>query len=234
MSDAACVVVARLRRADDPGTLAAAAALVDDGERRRAARFVHIEDHARHLLGRALARTLLSARTGTLPAALVIRVDTTGKPVLDGPAGVPFNLAHSGDWILCALGVGNVPVGVDVQRHEPKMAEPDAFGAVFGARERAAITAAPDPDGRIAAFARAWARKEALLKAEGAGLSKDGLDAIEVLADPGGTLVVHGLAGRWTVRDLAIDAHHAGAVAWLGADGPVRSFEFDLAALGAS
>ncbi len=234
MSDPARVVVARLRHTDDPGTLAAAAALVDDGERRRAARFVRIEDRARHLLGRALARTLLSARTGTTPAELAIRTDATGKPMLEGPAPVPFNLAHSGDWILCALGAGVTPVGVDVQRHEPKMAEPDAFGAVFGAREVAAIAAAPDPDGRIAAFARAWARKEALLKAEGAGLSKDGLDTIEVLGDSGGTLIVHGLAGQWTVCDLEVDARHAGAVAWRGAEGLVRSFEFDLAALGAA
>jgi 4'-phosphopantetheinyl transferase len=231
------VLVARLRLATDPSALAAAARLVDDAERTRAARFVREADRARHLLGRALARTLLARRLGAAPASLRLVADADGKPALDG-AGPAFNLSHSGDWIACAL-ADDAAVGVDVQETTPSMARPDDFGRVFGPRERARIDDAPDEAARIAAFARAWARKEALLKAVGVGLQLK-LDDVDIVDGDGGPRwdapaeprSAAALAGAWTLRDVALDARHACAVAWRGGPRPLEVVELDAASLG--
>lgn len=230
------VLVARLRLDTDPSALAVAAALVDDAERARAARFVREADHARHLLGRALARVLLARRTGVAPASLRLVADADGKPALDGP-GPAFNLSHSGDWIACVL-ADDAPVGVDVQETTPSMARPDDFGPVFGPRERARIDGMPDEAARIAAFARAWTRKEALLKAVGVGLQLK-LDAIDIVDGdagprwdvPADARSAAALAGAWTLRDVAVDTRHACAVAWRGGPRNVEAIELDAASL---
>jgi 4'-phosphopantetheinyl transferase len=230
------VLVARLRLDTDPSALAVAAALVDDAERARAARFVRDADRARHLLGRALARVLLARRTGVEPASLRLVADADGKPALAGP-GPAFNLSHSGDWIACAL-ADDAPVGVDVQETTPSMARPDDFGRVFGPRERARIDGMPDEAARIAAFARAWARKEALLKAVGVGLQLK-LDDVDIVdgADgprwdaPADARSAAALAGAWTLRDVSADARHACAVAWRGGPRSVEVIELDAASL---
>jgi 4'-phosphopantetheinyl transferase len=232
------VLVARLRLDTDPSALAVATALVDAAERARAARFVRDADRARHLLGRALARTLLAQRTGVAPASLRWVADADGKPALDGP-GPAFNLSHSGDWIACAL-AADVPVGVDVQETTPAMARPDDFGRVLGPRERARIDGMPDEAARIAAFARAWARKEALLKAVGVGLQLE-LDDIDIVDGvdgprwdaPADARSALALAGAWTLRDVAVDGRHACAVAWRGGPRSIETIELDAAALGA-
>jgi len=81
--------------------------------------------------------------------------------------------------MACAL-ADDAPVGVDVQETTPSMARPDDFGRVFGPRERGRIDGMPDEAARIAAFARAWARKEALLKAVGVGLQPK-LDDVDIV-----------------------------------------------------
>ncbi|MFZ4758300.1 MAG: 4'-phosphopantetheinyl transferase family protein [Burkholderiaceae bacterium] len=246
--DPAPLRVALLRLTIDPVRLATAAAALAEAERARAERFVQAADRARHLLGRALARHELARRLGVPGRTLRFVDDAQGKPGL-GDASLPasFNLAHSGDWIVCVTGDGT-PVGVDVQEHVPGMARPDDYGPVFGPRERATIDAAHDAPTRIAAFARAWARKEALLKAVGTGLLTR-LVAVDIVDGPQGPCwpvpddaeTASTLAGAWTLRDLVVDNAHAGAVAWkatpgtTGAVGPadaIEIVEIDAAALG--
>lgn len=226
------ILVVRLRLDTTAAALDAAAAVVSDAERARAARFVRIDDRARHLLGRALARHLLAERTGVEPASLRLVDDAHGKPALDGPGTRPtFNLSHSGDWIVCALATGG-PVGVDVQEAVHSMATPDAFGRVFGPRERARIDAQPDVRMRIAAFARAWARKEALLKAVGLGLQLE-LESIDIVdgpegpawATPADVRSAAALAGAWSLRDLRLDDRHACALAWHGPAARIETLE---------
>jgi len=231
------VLVALLPLTTDPSALALATARVGDAERARATRFIRDADRARHLLGRALARVLVARRLAVPPSSLRLVEDADGKPALDGP-GPAFNLSHSGGWIACAL-AEDVAVGVDVQEHTPSMARPDDFGDVFGPRERARIDGAGDEAARIGAFARAWARKEALLKAVGVGLQLK-LDAIDIVDGdphprwdpPGDARSAAALAGGWTLRDVPVDARHAGAVAWRGAPRPVEVVALDAASLG--
>ena len=228
--------VALLRLDIDPVRLAAVAASLSEAERARAARFVQAADRARHLLGRALARHELARRLGVPARTLRFVDDAQGKPGLaDSSLPASFNLAHSGDWIACVSADGT-PVGIDVQEHVPGMARPDDYGPVFGPRERAAIDAARDTPERIAAFARTWARKEALLKAVGIGLLTR-LVAVDIVDGPRGPCwpvpddaeTASTLAGAWTLRDLVVDDVHAAAVAWKAPCGTTGSVGFTRA-----
>ncbi|WP_323018627.1 hypothetical protein [Castellaniella sp.] len=124
------------------------------------------QDRLRSLLGRALVRRLLAQRLGAPPAHIALNTGPHGKPQLSALAGAApvwhFNIAHSGDQVLAAI--GPQPLGVDVE------ACPDTIDAallqmVMGRR---AADRSPDLDPR--AFCTEWVQREAVLKACGLGL----------------------------------------------------------------
>ena len=91
-----------------------------------------------------------------------------GKPVLSG-AGLPsFNLSHSEDLAVLAVTDG-APVGIDLERIRPVV---DGFAKhAFAPEEQAALQALPSHSVEAAVFA-CWTRREAYVKATGAGLSQ--------------------------------------------------------------
>lgn len=156
--------------------------LLDDTERRTAARLARPADRARYITGHALVRLLLADRTGE--PATRLRFDRTcprcdsdhGKPRLTPArrgAGVAasFNLAHAGERIVVAVTDHDLDVGVDVE-HVPDSSDialGTASTEVLTARERSALELLP-AGRRGHALAVWWTRKEAVLKATGAGL----------------------------------------------------------------
>lgn len=165
--------------------------LLDGEERARNARFRHQADRDRHLLGRSMARLLLAERAGCPPEKVTFALrcpsceekertgasrgeDSAqgphGKPHPSGPAeGWEISVSHSGEWIVLALARG-VPVGVDVERVSESRDLEGLAGYTLSATERQAWERLSAAD-RVGAFFRYWARKEALLKATGLGLS---------------------------------------------------------------
>lgn len=124
-----------------------------------------------------------------------ITVDTNGKPYLAG-GGVRFNLSHSGE--LAAVAVADQEVGIDVQE----------VRTLHDADALARRILAPNEAG--ADVLRAWARKEAVVKATGEGLRRN-------LAD----VQVYPPAGPWWVDDLDVSDGYVGAVAGLGRRAPL-------------
>jgi 4'-phosphopantetheinyl transferase len=166
--------------------------LLDHAERDRWAAYRRDADRERFLVGCALAKTVIAARTGQRPAE--VSFDRTcrqcgqphGKPAVRG-GGPEFSVAHSGD--LVAVAVAAAPVGVDVEQlagrpRELGGGDPAALArVVLAAEERAALAAVPAP-GRARAFLVAWTRKEAVTKAKGDGL-RIPFSKVVVAADPG-------------------------------------------------
>ena len=184
-------------------------AWLDDVERGRAAAFAFPADRRRWVGARRALRALLAAYEEREPEALAFTIAPGGKPRLAG-GGLPFSLSHAGPWALVAVTAGP-PVGVDV---EPVRALPDLqamAGRTLGPGERAAWQAL-DPTDRLAAFYRAWTRKEALLKAHGGGLAIEP-DRAEVGVGPAGLRVVALDGRRWAIADLALGPDVASAVA---------------------
>jgi 4'-phosphopantetheinyl transferase len=142
----------------------AAAALLPQAARERAAPFRRTADRVRFLAGRLLAAYALFPEGGSTPAAFHerVRIAAHGRPFL--PDGPDFNLSHSGEVAICAVGEG-CTVGVDVERIRPVEIEP--FSGCFSADEWRLLASARDP---LEAFFRYWTIKESVLKADGRGL----------------------------------------------------------------
>jgi len=80
------------------------------------------------------------------------------------------------------LGDGTHSIGVDLERCRAGFPTADIACRYFAPAEVRRYLAIPDDHSRVTAFYRCWTRKEAVLKAMGAGLSVD-LVAFEVSFD---------------------------------------------------
>lgn len=124
----------------------------------------------------------LEAAPDLPPGALPIRRDARGRPHLGCP-GADVNWSHSGEALLAAWApVDRVGVDIELLRPRPKtLALATRF---FAPEETAALAAlAADPERLEHAFTRLWCAKEALLKADGRGLSF-GLEKLHFALDP--------------------------------------------------
>ena len=166
------------------------ASVLSIDERERAARMRRPEPW---IAARVALRTVLAERLGVAPAEVVFALGEHGKPELSG-SSLRFNLAHSGDRALIA--VGDVEVGIDLERTARSSR---AVERTLTEGERASL----GPD-RHVELLRVWCRKEALAKALGGGLGwapeefdtsrPDGFALIDLELDEGyvGALAVAG------------------------------------------
>src|SRR3954452_17172159 len=139
---------------------------------------------ARWANARAGLRKVLAGYLGEDPAALRIRDE--GKPRLEPPSPLRFNLSHSGDLAIVAVATER-EVGVDVERIEEDRDVQRLAKRMFLIAEQAAVREADD---RALAYHRYWVAKEAFAKATGKGLAS--MRSFEVSLDgPEGPRLVH-------------------------------------------
>lgn len=195
-----------------PAVLAACAELLDPAERERAARFRFERDRQPWIAARGALRRILGAYLGADPRLVRFALGPRGKPELDPPGPLHFNLSHS--HRLMALALAGRLVGVDVEYERFDLDHAELAASVFSAAERAALAAADDPP---QAFFRIWARKEAFIKALGAGLSHP-LDSFDVSSGDGSAALLAtrpdpAEAARWALAALRPGPGYAGALA---------------------
>ncbi len=188
-------------------------------ERERADRFRFEDDRRRYVIGRGVLRVLLGRCTGIEPHLLAFGYGQHGKPALaepDGPFPLEFNVSHSGRWVLIGITRGRV-LGVDLERIRP-VADLEAIAVRHFTTTEAARILSLDGERRTLAFFACWTRKEACVKADGAGLSKS-LDRFEVPVlpeDTVGRVRAGGAPGRapthWTLWSLLPEAGYLAAV----------------------
>lgn len=149
------------------------------------------------------------------PESLAFGLGPGGKPELAGPAGRDghFSLSHSGDRCVIAVSTEG-PVGVDVEEIREV---PELMGLVrsrFAPGEAAEILALSGEQ-RLRAFYRCWTRKEAYLKATGAGIGDDSLRRVEV--STGSVAALRAAPGaeaaEWSLLDLDLGDGFASALA---------------------
>lgn len=154
---------------------------LDADERARAARFVFERDRARFIAAHQALRHVLARRTGRPADALRFETGVFGKPrLLDAPS-CAFSLSHSAGSALIAMSADG-EIGVDVEVLRPADDRLALARRHFTASEQQAL-AATDPASIDAAFLRGWTRKEACLKALGAGLQVP-TESFDVGLDP--------------------------------------------------
>ena len=143
---------------------------LSDAERLRAQSFIKPTDRPRFAVGRGRMRQILAGYTGQAPGLLQFRERGRGKPVLrDGPA---FNLSHAGGWAALVVAPDNetLEIGVDIEAMRP--INPAVAVKAFSPLEQAEMRRLL-PHGWMRGFFNGWTRKEAVIKATGAGLSVD-------------------------------------------------------------
>ncbi len=148
-------------------------------ERRRAEAFFQPVHQQRFAAARGMLRRLIAGYTGIPAGEVVFRTGAFGKPELalaenhlaHSRARLCFNLSHSDDLAVAAFALSG-RLGLDVERVRTL---PDARSIAqrqFAPAEAAWLESAP-PEAQAEVFFRIWTRKEAVLKAVGAGLSID-------------------------------------------------------------
>lgn len=221
-----CLHVYEARADRPPVPVTELEAVLSSDERERATRLWLERDRRRSIVAWGLLRMTIGGLVGKDPASLELRRDSMGKPVLEG--GPSFNLSHSGEHILIAAAPeGRVGVDVEVVRPLPDV---DTLAEMTLAPDEVESLGALDPSQRERAFFRIWTRKEALIKALGAGLSIP-LNSFSVSPAAGShpTLLRLDLPGeehtQWSVWWFARGPDAEAAVAWDRPGAELRRYE---------
>ncbi len=183
-------------------------------ERNKANRFYHLRDVKRYIIGRGWMRQVLAAILGEDPAWLTFTENSFGKPQLTGAGDLHFNLTHSHGYAVLVTAIG-FEVGVDI---EFLRSSPDGVAEHFFSENECATLAGLPAADRDEGFFACWTRKEAFVKALGAGLSFPLADFSVSLA-PGKPAAVEHIRGdaseveRWQMETIRPTPDFIGAVA---------------------
>lgn len=138
-------------------------------ERARAERFRRDDLRRRYMAAHGALRLLGEHCFGIAAAAQRYQANAFGKPQLVQNGAARCSISYSGNWALIACGWGE-EIGVDLEVVRPVEDAADLIDLHCTARERKALTAS---SGRVCDrdFLNLWVRKEACMKAVGAGLA---------------------------------------------------------------
>jgi 4'-phosphopantetheinyl transferase len=194
-------------------------------ERKRADRYHRAVDRDRFIAARGYLRRLLGSFLDVSPEEITFVSGTHGKPGLGGQfvsGDIRFNLAHSEQMAVFAVAL-SFEVGVDVERVRPNVRYPEIARRMFAPGEYAQLEALGDDEG-MRAFYRCWTRKEAYVKATGAGLTL-ALDSFEVPVTSQAVpfpVVLHDIGlPSGTLTDISPDDDFAATLAVLGPEDSV-------------
>ena len=140
-------------------------------EKKRADRFHFPIHRAYFIAGRGILRQLLGQYLNVLPQDLQFEYGPQGKPFLTHFPNFKFNISHSKHHILLAFSKKNT-IGIDVEVINSKI-EFDIIAPRFFSKNEATTLLALPISEQPAVFYNCWTRKEAFIKAKGAGLSFD-------------------------------------------------------------
>lgn len=188
-------------------------------ERERADRF-RVEKARRHfIVARGTLRTILTSYLKVGPEKLRFGYSSFGKPYLLNQAGedeLRFNLSHSHELAICAVSRAR-SLGIDIEYLHVDFDYLQLASHFFSPGEATTLGALP-VESQARGFFNCWTRKEAYIKAHGAGLSLP-LDQFEVSLAPGEPASLLSSAHdpqevmRWTLRELSPAPDYIAALA---------------------
>lgn len=165
--DTVCIWWANLDWAGD--RIASAWPGLSADERERANLYHRPIDRHRFVAARTCLRRILSSYLGVPPGAVTFELGQHGKPRLTSDfAEIHFNTAHSNELAVFAVAIGH-ELGVDLERVQPNIRCLEIARHFFAPEEQEVLENLAGED-RVRAFYRCWTRKEAYVKAIGAGL----------------------------------------------------------------
>jgi 4'-phosphopantetheinyl transferase len=121
-----------------------------------------------------------------------------------------FNVSHSDDWIAIAI-ARTATVGIDIERIRMPFRATELAGRFFADAEKRALAALPEVL-RLQGFFNGWTRKEAYVKALGAGVQL-GLDTFAVSLAPNAPVrFLSGVDAKWRLLSFEIGPGMSGAL----------------------
>lgn len=148
--------------------LPSAAQILDEEETIRANRFYFSQHKRRFATARATVRIILARYLNMAPERLEFTYNPQGKPSVVNSQKLQFNLSHSGDLAILAVGKG-FPIGVDIEQFSARPYDGIAE-TLFSQQELEGFYKVP-PSLKPAIFFHIWSQKEAFIKICGLGLS---------------------------------------------------------------
>jgi 4'-phosphopantetheinyl transferase len=191
------------------------ARLLTEDELTRQRAFLFERNRLEYLVTRGLVRTVLSQYRPVPAAGWRFRRNDYGRPELDPPCGLRFNLSNHPSLVVCAVHERDAQLGVDVEPLDRGKEVLDISTTVFAEAELADLRSLP-----LAAQAdRAitlWTLKEAYIKARGMGLALPLKEFAFDVSEPSPRITfspgLDDAAGHW--RFLVTDhEHHRIAIA---------------------
>jgi len=188
---------------------------LDDRDRERAARFKFPADRARFVLGRGMLRKCLGHYLEQPPETIELGYTDLGRPIFPADEKLQFSISHTQDLVGVALTDG-ANIGIDLEAISPHLDLLELAERIFSADDLAIFQAYANRE-KVAAFYRAWTRKEAYLKARGEGIA-EGLQQISVSMAPEEVLSIkdtrHASASeKWHLVSLPLPGGYAGTLA---------------------
>jgi 4'-phosphopantetheinyl transferase len=141
--------------------------LLNELENNRAGRFLRNHDQRSFIAAHTLKRLMLAEAADEEPAFLQFSTSEFGKPELVGQDLIYFNISHTHGMVAVVCSKLE-SIGVDVERLQTIELDMLWMNHVFTNEEIEAIRKAPDS---MLALMRHWTAKEAVMKADGRGMS---------------------------------------------------------------
>jgi 4'-phosphopantetheinyl transferase len=204
---------------DEPPKAEGEAGILSPDEIARACRFHFEKDRIHFTRCRCALRRILADYLAIAASEIRFEYLISGKPQLaadQNPRALQFNVSHSANIALIAVSSEH-RLGVDVEKIRGDVDVDALAQRFFSLRERAGLRALPDHL-RVPGFFACWTRKEAFLKATGAGLSFP-LTDFSVSTHPDRAPELEDIRGdteagkQWSLSDLHIIDGYRAAVA---------------------
>ncbi len=177
--------------------------VLDATEQARANRFLHPKLKYRYVEAHGLLRHILAHYTSQPPDRVNIQTTKHGKPYLVDCPHWTFNLSHTADSLVIAVGKIDF-LGVDIEHSKPLADLPQLVARCFADSE-AAYWESLDEGSQLAAFYRIWTAKEAFVKATGRGMALGLQHCVTDPHRPGRFArlpTAYGAAGCWRITHL--------------------------------
>ena len=186
----------------------------------RASRYHFKKDGDRFTICRAILKIILAQKIDLEVSKITIEKGENKKPFLSSHPSLYFNLSHSNDCALIAIGAS--PVGVDIERIDYDFDYHPILYATLNSHETGQLMKSKYPARTFYSF---WTRKEAVVKATGLGISNDFRNILTVeraITDPNHSLTQ---GNRIKVLGFDLGNEYLGALALVDYVGSSENLE---------
>jgi len=138
--------------------------LLTKSKKKEVERFAFVEDKIRAIFSEILLNYVVKKHYGLSLQKITIKKNRQGKKFFLNFPYIKFNISHSGNWIVLAIGVQEV--GVDIQKKEKT-----CINSIINYLKEESFYTGLKEDQKKEMFYENWVIRESFLKAIGTGFS---------------------------------------------------------------